>query len=273
MQNYYLNIISIVLYLSATTILAWRLFHDPNERGAKLRHLRWMLLGVVLAALSIHGAALYSAMFTGQGLNMGVFNALSLITWIAVFTTTLAAFLNPVENLGIILLPLAALAILLETLIPVEHTILPKELGDLKVHILLSLTAYSLLFIAALHALLLAAQDKHLRTRRPGGFVSALPPLQTMETLLFQMIALGFFLHSLSMVTGLIHVQDMLKQRIAHHTVLSIIAWFIFAVLLWGRWRFGWRGNTAVRWTLGGFIALLLAYIGSKWVLEIILAK
>jgi len=273
MQNYYFNIISIILYLSASGILAWRLFHDPNERGAKLLHLRWTLFGFVVAAVSVHGAALYFAMFTGEGLNLGVFNALSLITWIAVVTTLLAAFLNPVENLGIILLPLAALAILLDMLIPVTHTLLPKELGDLKIHILLSLVGYSLLFIATLHALLLWAQDKHLRTRRPGGFVSALPPLQTMETLLFQMIALGFFLHSLSLVTGLIHLQDMLKQRVSHHTVLSIIAWFIFAVLLWGRWRYGWRGNTAVRWTVGGFIALLLAYIGSKWVLEIILAK
>jgi len=273
MQNYYLNIISIILYLSATGILGWRLFHDPSERGTKLLHLRWMLLAVVIAAVGFHGATLYTAMFTDDGINIGVFNALSLITWIAVVTTLLAAFLNPVENLGIILLPLAALAILIEALIPVNHTLLPTELGDLKIHILLSLAGYSLLTVAALHALLLAAQDRHLRTRRPGGFVSALPPLQTMETLLFQMIGLGFFLHSLSMVTGLAHLEDMFKQHVTHHTVLSIIAWFIFATLLWGRWRFGWRGNTAVRWTLGGFIALLLAYIGSKWVLETILAK
>lgn len=272
MQNTFLNIISIILYLTATGILAWRLFHEPKEQGEKLKHFRWLLFVVVLLAIGVHGTSLYGALFTEQGLNIGVFNAMSLIAWLAVLTTLLAALLNPVENLGIILLPLAAVAVLLETLIPVQHTLVPTEVGDLKIHIFLSLLAYSLLTIAALHALVLAAQDRHLRTRRPGGFVSALPPLQTMETLLFQMIGLGFFLHSLSMVTGLINLQDMMKQHISHHTVLAIIAWVIFAVLLWGRWRFGWRGTTAIRWTLGGFVALFLAYIGSKWVMEIILA-
>jgi len=121
--------------------------------------------------------------------------------------------------------------------------------------------------------LVLAVQDHQLRNKKPGGFVRALPPLQTMETLLFQMIGLGFFLHSLSLITGIIYLDDMFAQHIAHKTILSILAWIIFAILLWGRWRFGWRGSTAIRWTLAGFTVLFLAYVGSKWVLEVILNR
>ena len=130
--------------------------------------------------------------------------------------------------------------------------------------------SYSLLMIAAVHALVLATQDRHLRNKRPGGFIRALPPLQTMENLLFQMIGLGFFLLSLSLVTGMIYLDDMFAQHVAHKTILSIVAWFVFATLLWGRWRFGWRGTIAIRYTLGGFITLFLAYLGSKWVIEIL---
>jgi ABC-type uncharacterized transport system permease subunit len=133
-----------------------------------------------------------------------------------------------------------------------------------------SILAYSLLSIAAVHAVLLAIQDKHLRNKRPGGFIRALPPLQTMESLLFQMIALGLFLLSLSLISGAIYIDDMFSQHIVHKTILSIIAWVVFATLLWGRWRFGWRGAVAIRWTLSGFFVLLLAYIGTKGVLEFV---
>ena len=111
----------------------------------------------------------------------------------------------------------------------------------------------------------------HLRNKRPGGFIRALPPLQTMETLLFQMIGLGLALLTASLLTGTLYIEDMFAQHLVHKTILSMVAWVVFATLLWGRWRFGWRGRTAIRWTLSGFVVLLLAYIGSKLVIEIIL--
>jgi len=193
--------------------------------------------------------------------------------WLISLTLIIGALTNPVENLGIFLFPLSGIAILLGITFPVEHTLLPAQAMELKIHILMSIMAYALLSIAAVHAIVLYIQDRHLRNRRPGGFIRALPPLETMETLLFQMIGLGFFLHSLSLITGVIYLENMFSQHIAHKTILSIVAWFVFATLLWGRWRFGWRGNTAIRWTLGGFFVLLLAYMGSKWVLEVILAR
>jgi ABC-type uncharacterized transport system permease subunit len=183
----------------------------------------------------------------------------------------LAAISNPVENLGVFLFPFTALTILLSQLFSIDHILLPNQAVEIKLHILLSILAYSLISIAAIHAVLLAVQERQLRNRHPGGFIRALPPLQSMETLLFQMIGLGFFLLSLSLITGIIYLENMFEQRVAHHTILSIVAWFVFAVLLWGRWKFGWRSMTAVRWTLGGFFTLVLAYFGSKWVIEILL--
>jgi ABC-type uncharacterized transport system permease subunit len=143
----------------------------------------------------------------------------------------------------------------------------------LELHILISILAFSVLNIAAIQALLLAIQNRQLRNRHPGGFVRALPPLETMERILFQMIGLGFLLQTLSLFSGYVFLEDMFAQRKAHHTILAVAAWAVFAILLIGRWKFGWRGRTAIRWTLGGFVALVLAYAGSKLVIEVLLGE
>lgn len=265
--------IAIALYCLAGLLLAKRLFHDRSqpESAAGLSKIQILIIG--LAAVAVHAVALYHNLFIPAGLNIGFVNAVSLITWLIALVLLLAAFSNPVESLGIVLLPLAALALLAERVFPGQHTLAAPEAMELKLHILLSVLAYSLLTIAAGHALLLAIQDRHLRAKRPGGFIRSLPPLQTMETLLFQMIGLGLVLLSLSLITGTIYVEDMFAQHLAHKTILSMVAWVVFATLLWGRWRFGWRGRTAIRWTLSGFFVLLLAYVGSKWVTEILLGR
>lgn len=252
-------------------MLAWRLFSPKQTASTSPLFSKTGLIILGLVAVIIHAYVLYDSMITPKGLNMGFFNAGSLVAWLMSLTLLLAAFTNPVENLGVFLMPFAAVTILLGYLFPVENTIVTAQAIEIKMHILMSILAYSLLSIAAIHAMLLAVQERHIRNRHPGGFIRALPPLQTMETLLFQMIGLGFFLHSLSLVTGIIYLEDMFAQHVAHKTILSIIAWFVFAILLWGRWKFGWRGMTAIRWTLGGFVMLLLAYFGSKWVLEVLL--
>lgn len=185
----------------------------------------------------------------------------------------LSALTKPVENLGILLLPLAALAIILALRFPSIKLMQESELLGLNLHVLLSLLAYSLLLLAAVQAVLLSIQERHLHNRRPGGFVRLLPPLQTMESLLFEMIGAGFFLLGLALISGFVFLEDMLAQHLLHKTVLSIISWLVFAALLWGRFRFGWRGRTAIKWTLSGFGLLMLAYFGSKAVLELILHR
>src|SRR5690606_34400450 len=115
--------------------------------------------------------------------------------------------------------------------------------------------------------IILAIQEKQLRHKNAGGLLRKLPPLQTMEKALFQLLNAGFILLTLGLITGFVFVDDFIDQHVAHKTVLSIIAWLVFAGLLWGRMQYGWRSQTAVKWTLSGFGFLLLAYVGSKLVL------
>jgi ABC-type uncharacterized transport system permease subunit len=87
------------------------------------------------------------------------------------------------------------------------------------------------------------------------------------------MIAAGFVLLTLSLVSGFAFLEDMFAQHLVHKTVLSTLAWIVFGALLVGRFRYGWRGRTAIIWTLGGFVILILAYFGTKAVLELILHR
>ena len=261
--------LSALLYIAATVILGSRLL---ATRDLVVAPKAWSAAAAI-AAVCLHALVLYQGMVTEAGVNLGFFNALSLVMWVIVVLLLLAALGKPVENLGIFLMPLAAFALVLAMRYPSER-LLAQEAGfGLKFHIMLAIIAYSLLAIAAVQSIVLAYQDHQLRHKHPGGIIRALPPLQTMETLLFQMISLGFFLLSLAIVSGMMFVEDMFGQRVAHKTVLSILAWIIFGILLWGRHQFGWRGRIAIRWTLGGFFTLLLAFFGSKLVLELILNR
>ena len=262
------GLLAIALYLLATALLTAILL-----RGIDSGCMRRQTLMIGLAAVVIHGSLLYSSLLTPNGLNLGIFHAASLVAMTTALLLLLAACIEPVENLGIAVFPLAALSLGLTMLYPEPHIITSASAWQLTSHILTSLLAYSILGLAVLQAILLAIQDNHLRNRSPGGFIRALPPLQTMESLLFQMIATGFALLTLALVTGALFLEDIFAQHLVHKTTLSIIAWAVFAVLLWGRWRFGWRGRTAIRWTIGGFMFLMLAYFGSKFVLELVLAS
>jgi ABC-type uncharacterized transport system permease subunit len=133
--------------------------------------------------------------------------------------------------------------------------------------------SYSILNIAAIQALFLALQDRQLHRHDSSALILSLPPMQTMESLLFQLIATGLVLLTISLASGFLFLEDMFVQHLAHKTILSILAWILFSVLLVGRLAFGWRGQTAARWTVGGFVSLMLAYFGSKMVLELILQR
>jgi ABC-type uncharacterized transport system permease subunit len=258
------GLLSIVLYLLASMQLAARL-----TASLAMRCQRKQILLTGFAAVFIHAVFLYPGILTGTGLNLAFFYAISLVAFTTSLLLLVSTLFQPVENLGIAVFPLAAISIVLVILNPAQHIVTDAASWQLDSHILTSLIAYSILGLAAL----LAIQDRHLRNRQPGGFIRSLPPLAVMESLLFQMIAAGFALLTLSLVTGTLFLEDIFAQHLVHKTTLSIIAWAVFAVLLWGRWRFGWRGRTALRWTLGGFIFLMLAYFGSKFVLELLLAR
>ncbi len=140
--------------------------------------------------------------------------------------------------------------------------------SGLELHLLLSFLALILFNLAALQALVLALQERRLRSCKPGWFLNRLPPLRHMEKLLFQLVATAFFALSLSLVTGMMFPRDLFLPPVAHKTLLAFLAWLTFGGLLLGRRLRGWRGPQAVRWTLGGYVALLLAYFGSKLLLQ-----
>jgi ABC-type uncharacterized transport system permease subunit len=262
------GLVAIGFYLLASGMLVTRLAQGPA--GGDGRRARILLIGT--AALFIHAAILYPAILTDSGLNLGFVNAVSLIALLTAALLLVAAFREPVENLGIVVFAVAAASIALLLLYPPEPAGTTTS-WQLEMHILISLLAYSILGLAVLQALLLAVQEYHLHNRQPGGFIRSLPPLQTMEGLMFEMIGIGFALLTLALLTGVLFLEDIFAQHLVHKTVLSICAWGVFAILLWGRWRFGWRGRTAIRWTVGGFVFLMLAYFGSKLVLELILGR
>ncbi len=269
MNHFQIVLAAIVLYIAATSLIGWRLLHR-DKTGTPPRDLAlWLSLGGLL----LHSWLLYDDIFSQPGLNLAFFNALALTSWMVIVLFLVSSLTKPVENLGILLLPVAALTLLLEASFP-SPNFMRQEVGwDIKIHVLLSMLAYSLLTLASVQSILLAIQDHHLHARQPAGFLRTLPPLQTMESLLFEMIGAGFALLTLALVSGFAFLEDMLAQHLVHKTVLSTLAWLVFGALLIGRFRYGWRGKTAIIWTLSGFVILILAYFGSKAVLELILQR
>ncbi|BCO33233.1 inner membrane protein YpjD [Thiohalobacter sp. COW1] len=267
MHTHLIGILAILLYLASSSLLVARMVRglEPGAGG------RNSVIGLGFAGVVLHAVVLWPALVTASGLNLGFFNAASLIALLSAALLLLASLYRPLENLGVLLLPVAALTIALMFAYSTEHIILDQSSWQLDLHVLISVIAYSVLGLAALQALLLAVQEHQLRHHRLGGILQVLPPLRGMDLILMQLIGVGFALLTLALVTGVLFLEDIFAQHLVHKTVLSIIAWAVFGVLLWGHWRFGWRGRTAIRWTLGGFIFLMLSYFGTKLVLEILL--
>ncbi|MBS0193514.1 MAG: cytochrome c biogenesis protein CcsA [Proteobacteria bacterium] len=205
------------------------------------------------------------------GPDMHFFAALSLVGLGMAALTTVAAWRQPLQALGPIVFPFAAAMLVLYHF----YGHLRSEELDwrLQLHAWIALLAYATLSLSALLALLLWAQERALRARRIHGWLRALPPLTQLEALLFRSIGAGFVLLTLTLVTGLLFVHNLLSQHLWHKTVLSILSWAVFGWLLLGRWRYGWRGPRAVKLTLTAMALLLLAFFGSKFVLEVILHR
>ncbi len=223
-------------------------------------------------AISLHAILLYQNIVTDAGLNFGFFNAVSMMVWM-IALLLLAAIKQGVENLILVIFPIAAITIGVEAYFHTEHILAPDQAFGVSFHILSSIIAYSLLNISALQAIFLAFQDYQLRHKHPISVIKALPPLQVMEKLLYQMIALGLIWLSLSLITGIVFIENLFAQHLVHKTILSVIAWTVFSILLWGHFSYGWRGKTTIRWTLIGFAVLMLGYFGTKLVLELILHR
>lgn len=225
------------------------------------------------AAVAAHAIALIGALLGDGALRIGVTEALSLVSWQSAALLFLLCLRQPLNALRPAIYSLAAICVLCAALWPSPASANPIGDWRIQLHVVLSILSSGLLTLAVAQALVLAAQDRFLHRHKDAWLQRNLPPLQTMESLLFTMLAVGLFLLSLTLITGLLFIDNLFAQHLAHKTVLSICAWVILGVLLWGRWRFGWRGRTAIRWTIAGYSVLILAYFGSKIVLELLLDR
>jgi ABC-type uncharacterized transport system permease subunit len=272
MDNYILNYSAIILYFACSTLLFFRLRHPLKQTADKSSALsKKQILIFGLGALILHSISVFNSLNAANGINLGFYNALSLTAVFITFFTLVETWRHPIDILTVALLPITAITVLFNMDNNSSHLLAADSSRALVFHIIASIIAYSLLALAALQAVLLSIQNKFLHAHQPGGIIRIMPPLKNMETLLFEIIIAGFITLTISLGSGLIFLENMFVQQLAHKTILSILAWLLFLILLIGRWKLGWRGRTAIRWTLSGFASLMLAYFGSKFVLEIVL--
>lgn len=224
------------------------------------------------SALLLHGLVLIASVQALDG-RLGLTQALSLLTWQSALLLALLTQAAALRPLSTAIYPMAAAGVLLAAVWPTQSGGNAPHDWRIVLHAALSIFAAGLLTLAAAQAVALDVLDRLLH--RPEQLTRALkmPPMQASEAWLFQLIGAGFFVLSLALLSGLIFVDHLFAQHLVHKTVLSIVAWLIFAALLLGRRRWGWRGKQAVRWALAGYATLLLAYFGSKLVLEQILGR
>jgi ABC-type uncharacterized transport system permease subunit len=228
----------------------------------------------ILVPLGLHGWLLYEGVFARE-LRFGFAQALSVMMFIGVALYWAESLFYDVEGMQPLVLPLAAVATPLPALFPgLASSGAHAQSAEFKLHLALAMIAYGLFVIALLHATLMAVLERRLHQRNTS-FVANLPPLLTLETLLFRVIAAAFVFLTLTLLTGIAFSETLFGRalRFDHKTVFAVASWLIFAWLLAGRWRYGWRGRTALRWTLSGFVMLLLAYVGSRFVLEVLLGR
>jgi ABC-type uncharacterized transport system permease subunit len=272
MANYIFIYSAVILYLACSVLLFFSIKQPAGQTADRAGALsKKPILFIGFVGLLLHGLALYHSMSIPEGINLGFFNALSLISAFIVLLTLIATWRYPVEILLTVLLPIAAVMMALDMHSSTDNLLPIKSSAGLIFHILSSIIAYSVLALAALQAILLSIQNRLLHSHHPGGIIRLMPPLKNMEVLLFEVIVVGFVALTISLLSGLIFLENMFAQHLVHKTVLSIFAWFVFLILLIGHWKLGWRGRIAIRWTLAGFVSLMLAYFGSKFVLEIVL--
>ena len=256
-------LIAALSYLAATVLLARAGAQAPTRR-------HWLFPGVL--AIVLHAAYhVTAAVTTPGGPDLHFFAALSLVTLGMAGLTTAVAVRGRLSALVLVAYPLAALALAGSAMH--GHAPSPSLDWQLLSHAWLALLAYATLTIGTLLALMLRVQEQALRQRQSSAWSRRLPPLSELETLLFRTLTAGFCLLTLTLITGVLFVDDLLAQKLVHKTVLSVLSWLVFGALLLGRWRWGWRGRKAVQLTLLASALLLLAFFGSKFVIELVLGR
>jgi len=242
-----------------------------------------LVQAAIFVILVIHGVQLHDSVFTPQGFVFGFAQDLSLIAWVGLAFYWFQSWFLPISSLRWMALMFALVCASLPNIFP-GTLISPKAVSDpwFKGHFVVATVSVGLLSLAAMHAMLMSVQDRALHRQlamipdgRLAHWLEDLPPLMTMESLLFNLLYVGFALLSLTVFSGLLFSQTLFGKPLVfdHKTIFALVSWFLFAGLLIARWRVGLRGRAAIRWVLSAYTALLLAYVGSRFVVEVILQR
>lgn len=269
-------LVSALYLLLAITLWLGRWRGPLRAQPAITRRVAVLALRILLlAALVLHGLVLVGDVLPFGLMRFGFAEALSTMLWLAIALYWVESFYARMEGLQMLALPLAALCALLPAWLPGPLLHVNVSAPLFRLHFLVAMLAYSLFTLAALHAILMALAERRLHSGRFTPLFMSLPPLLAMEALLFRLLHIAYVLLTLTLVSGVVFSEELFGKPLAltHKSVFALISWLIFSALLWGRhWR-GWRGPQALRWTLAGFFALLLAYVGTRFVLEAILHR
>ena len=272
------DIVIHVIASAAYVGLAWHFWHTRWHRvsasdGASPGGLSAWERAAIIAPLALHGWLLHQAMFAAPELRFGFAPALSAMLWLAVLIYWIESLFFALVGMQPLVLGTAGVVAALPLWFP-GRLIPHSDSPGFKLHLVLAIVAYSVFTIAVLHAVLMAIADRLLHNKRKGP-LAGLPPLLTIEAMFFRMVAAAFVLLTLTLATGMTLSESMFGRamRFNHETVFAVLSWVTFAVLLWGRLARGWRGRTALRWTIAGFVMVVLANIGTAFVLEVILRR
>jgi len=260
----------------ALSFLAWRAAR-PALAGGPAHGTEVRVESVLFpVALVLHAMLIYRGVVVAEGLNLGLANAVSLMVWLTALIYWLAGLAYPnLSGMQGLMAPIALAAVLLQFALPARHVVTYTAEPLFTLHFGIAMLAYALFIVATVHAVVMLAEEKWLHRGVMPPFLKALPPLMEMEALLFRILLAAFILLTLTVVTGVFFSEMLFGKPFAfsHKNVFAMLSWLIFGGLLAGHHLRGWRGKKAVRWTLAGFTMLLLAYVGSKFVLEIILRR
>ncbi|MDI1309730.1 MAG: cytochrome c biogenesis protein CcsA [Methylotenera sp.] len=268
MQNLIPYLVVFVIYIAVAADF-WRTAKTTDNSQSLKLHSAMITLGLI-----IHGWLIYQVIFE-QYFNLGFFNMLSAIAWLTVLIYWLADLKHELTSLQAFVLPPAAVFAVLPATNSVSHFMPVAESPLFLAHIAIALLAYSLFTFATFHALLMTFAERALHNKPTLFKFPSFPPLMVMETLLFRIITLGFILLTVTLISGILFSEQIFGKpmQFNHKTVFSIASWIIYGALLYGRFNYGWRGMKAIRWTLTGFMLLVLAYVGSKFILEVVLGR
>ena len=249
----------------------WRLAEAPRT-PLTMRPWERSAIGV---ALLLHGLSLHDALFGAVGMRFSFSLALSLMLWLAALIYWLESFRSRMDGLQPAVLPFVAVGALFPVLFPQSRLIAHAADWGFKAHFIAAMLAYSLFTLSALHAAFMSVVERRLHQRALSPLLASLPPLLRMEALLFQLIGAGFVLLTAALGSGILFSEVIFGKAMSidHKTVFALASWFVFAALLAGRRIYGWRGRIALRWTMAGFLCLLLAYVGSRFVSEVLLGR